>query len=404
VLLFVEVWMWFRVGLLNSWLFPWGVLLNSLVTCGIMCCAEGEGPMNRILAFPLFPWLGVRVYGLYLVHWPVFRFLTDRQIHVGFWELFAIRVAVTITISELIYRVVEDPVRRGTLWKGWRVGAYSAALLVAALGFGWIGRSTHIDRIVDVDYIQLQRQNLLSTPVNGPEAPQRSTVDPTLPARVLLVGDSQSYTVGSGMQTWATQHGVEVRFDPGVGCGIGGVTPIRYLGREKGEQEGCAAWEQTRPEIVRRYNPQVVMIVGGLGDLSDRRLSDGKWHHIGEPYYDDWLKAQMQTFVSEMTSTGATVVWCSHPDVRVPYQAGATGQPPFAENDPTRMARYNALIQEVAASNPHVVFADFSAAVRAMPGGEFDPALRPDGTHIDMSKAPQLVRFVADQIAHAVAH
>ena len=398
-----EVWMWLRVGFLTSWLFPYGVLINSLVTCAIMAFAEAEGVMTNLLGFAPLRWLGVRVYGLYLVHWPVFRFITSRQIDVGALPLFAIRLAITLSISETIYRVVEDPVRRGKLWKGWRIAWYCGALLLVALTAGWFGRSTKADRIVDIDYIKLQRENLLGTPINGPESPQRSSVDEALPARVLLVGDSQSYAVGAGMHDWGVDHGVEVRFDPGVGCGIGGVTRIRYLGVEKAEQEGCAAWEGTRAEIVKRFNPQLVLIVGGLGDLSDRKLPDGRWHHIGEAYYDDWLRGQMASFAQEMTASGATVVWFTHPDVRVPYQAGATGTPPFPENDPARMARYNALIEELARSTSHVRVADFNAAVRALPGGQFDPNLRPDGTHIDMKKAPELVTFVAEQIAHAVA-
>jgi peptidoglycan/LPS O-acetylase OafA/YrhL len=403
VVLAFEVWLWIYVGLLTTWLFPWAVLASSLATCVIMGFAEARGAMTTLLSFTPFRWLGVRVYGLYLVHWPVFRFITPRQLDVGPLALFTVRMVVTLVISESIYRLIEDPVRRGQLWKGSRVWTNCAGLLVVALVAGWFGRTTNAQQIVDTDYIALQRENLLGTPVNGPDAPVRSSVDPTLPARVLVVGDSQSFSVGSGMQQWATANGVDVRFNPGVGCGIGGVTPIEYLGVDKDEQEGCAAWASTRAEIVTRYNPQVVLVVGGLGDLSNRRLADGKWHHIGEPYYDDWLRSQMAAFVDEMTATDATVVWFTHPDVNVPFQAGATGQPPFTENDGDRMARYNAMITEIAATDDRVEVADFAAAVRAVPGGQFDLDLRPDGTHIDMSKAPELVEFVAGQIARAVS-
>ena len=365
--------------------------------------AEARGAMTNVLSFAPFRWLGVRVYGLYLVHWPVFRFITSRQLDVSPLLLFTVRVAVTLVISETIYRLIEDPVRRGQLWKGSKVWTYCAGLLIVALVAGWFGRTTNAQQIVDTDYIALQRENLLGTPVNGADAPTRSANNPALPARVLLVGDSQSFSVGAGMQEWAATNGVDVRFNPGVGCGIGGVTPIEYLGVDKDEQEGCAAWASTRAEIVVRYNPQVVVVVGGLGDLSNRRLADGKWHHIGEAYYDEWLRGQMAAFVDEMTATGATVVWFTHPDVKVPFQAGATGQPPFAENNVERMALYNAMISDLAAVDERVEVADFAAAVRAVPGGQFDLDLRPDGTHIDMSKAPELVTFVADQILRAVA-
>ena len=397
-----EVWLWVYVGLLTPWLFPWAVLASSLATCVIMGFAEARGAMTTVLSFAPLRWLGVRVYGLYLVHWPVFRFITPRQLDIGPLALFTVRIAVTLVLSETLYRLIEDPVRRGKLWKGSRLWTYCAVLLVVALVAGWFGRTTNAQQIVDTDYIALQRENLLGTPVNGADAAVRSTLQPSLPARVLIIGDSQSFSVGAGMQQWAAANGVDLRFNPGVGCGIGGVTPIEYLGVDKQEQEGCAAWASTRAEIVSRYNPQVVIIVGGLGDLSNRRLADGEWHHIGEAYYDTWLRGQMAAFVDEMTSTGATVVWFTHPDVKVPFQAGATGQPPFTENNVDRMARYNAMITELAAADDSVEVADFAAAVRSVPGGQFDLDLRPDGTHIDMSKAPELVQFVADQIARAV--
>jgi peptidoglycan/LPS O-acetylase OafA/YrhL len=393
-----EALLWWRVGLQTTALFPWAVAASTLCTCGIMAYAEAGGPLSDFLSFGAFRWLGIRVYGLYLVHWPVFRFINGRHLDLSSFWLFVVRMIVTFAISESIFRLIEDPVRRGKLWKGRRIAYYCVPLFIVALTFGVLGNKYKGDKIVDTDYIKLQQEQLLSIPVNGATAPTNSAIDPNLPARVLLVGDSQSFSVGAGMQQWGQDHGVEVRFDPGVGCGIGGVTPIKYLGIEKKEQEGCAAWAQVRPEIVKRYNPQLVVIVGGLGDLSDRKLDDGKWHHIGEPVYDDWLRSEMKAFVDEMTASGAEVLWFSHPDVKVPYQAGATGQPPFKENDPERMAQYNAMIKALAEEDPRVTFADFAAQVRAHPGGQFDKDLRPDGTHIDMKQAPELVTWVAQQI------
>jgi len=74
--------------------------------------------------------------------------------------------------------------------------------------------------------------------------------------------------------------------------------------------------------------------------------------------------------------------------------AGETGVPPFDESDPVRVDAYNALIESIAAADDRVEFADFAAAVRAHPGGEFEPKMRPDGAHIDLKYAPELVDWI----------
>ena len=45
-----------------------------------------------------------------------------------------------------------------------------------------------------------------------------------------------------------------------------------------------------------------------------------------------------------------------------------------------------------------VVFADFASAVKAHPGGEFESKMRPDGAHIDLKYAPELVTWLDQMI------
>ncbi len=183
-----------------------------------------------------------------------------------------------------------------------------------------------------------------------------------------MVGDSQSWVLSSGLEGWEAEHGVLLEPSPGVGCGIGENTPIRYLGIEQEERAGCTAWRETLPAIVEKLKPNVVVIVGGAADLSDRRLpGSDEWQHIGQPGYDEWLLDQMRSFGETMASSGARVVWFSNPDIDPQYQAGETGTPPFVEADPARMDRYNELIRQVADENPSIEFADFAAAVQAHP-------------------------------------
>ena len=95
-----------------------------------------------------------------------------------------------------------------------------------------------------------------------------------------------------------------------------------------------------------------------------------------------------------LSSGGSQIVWLSTPDVDPPFIAGETGVPPFDEADQKRSARYNELIQQFAEDDDRVVFADFASAVKAHPGGEFESKMRPDGAHIDLKYAPELVTWL----------
>ena len=43
-------------------------------------------------------------------------------------------------------------------------------------------------------------------------------------------------------------------------------------------------------------------------------------------------------------------------------------------------------------------YADFATAVKAHPGGEFESKMRPDGAHIDLKYAPELVTWLDQMI------
>lgn len=284
------------------------------------------------------------------------------------------------------------------MWRGKTFAVACSLLAIFGATFALLNEPSKAATLVDADAVATQQRALDSLPDLPPGAPSASAVDPSLPARVLFVGDSQSWALGSRLgELWGQANGVEIQPSPGVGCGIAALTPIRYLGKEyPNGRDGCAEWRDALPKIIAKYQPQLVVIVGGFGDVADRKLpGSNAWQHIGEPAYDEWLAGQMEDFVDEVTATGAKVLWLSHPHVRPPREAGTA---PYPEEDPARMDRYNELIERVAAGDGRITFADLATFAADRPGGEFDPAFRPDGAHIDLTVAPDLVAWLGDQI------
>ena len=75
----------------------------------------------RLLSLAPLRWIGMRSYGIYLWHFPVFM-LTRPQLDLPFdgAPLLAGRVALTFALAALSYRFVEAPIRRGALGRAWQ--------------------------------------------------------------------------------------------------------------------------------------------------------------------------------------------------------------------------------------------------------------------------------------------
>lgn len=413
---------WFKIGWQNQWgdrFFPWAVFFNGLITLLIIAYAAAGTGMCAFLSWKPLAWMGQVTYTIYLVHWPMFLVWESLRLDPNlprirvpgtdwvtvdhFW-MFVIKAASTMLVVTAIYYLLENPVRQRRLWKGRRLFVYLALLAVVgtALAFGGNNHRKSADDVMSTlseEALALQQEALAGLPELPPDAPAVSAIDAALPARIMMVGDSQSWVLASGLDDWEAANQVVIYPSPGVGCGIGENTPIKYLGVEEDVRAGCTEWRNALPPIVAKLRANLVIVVGGTADLSDRRIPGVEgWSHIGEPAYDKWLFEQFEQFIDVMASSGSQIVWLSSPNVDPPYIAGETGVPPFEEADPVRAARYNELIEKFAEEDDRVVFADFASAVRAHPGGEFEPKMRPDGAHIDLKYAPELVTWLDQMI------
>jgi peptidoglycan/LPS O-acetylase OafA/YrhL len=107
----------------QPWLYRGGFLLVDLATAAaIMAVARPGAPVcQTLLGIAPLRWVGERSYSIYLWHWPVFV-LTRPGLDVPLsgLPLFMARLAITLILAELSYRLVELPVRRGAIEHAWR--------------------------------------------------------------------------------------------------------------------------------------------------------------------------------------------------------------------------------------------------------------------------------------------
>ena len=94
-------------------LFRGGFLITSIVTAIVIACVvTPNSNLNSILGLAPFVWVGKRSYGLYLWHWPVFQLTRERvDVDISGWELFAVRMFVTLVLVEISYQCIERPIR-----------------------------------------------------------------------------------------------------------------------------------------------------------------------------------------------------------------------------------------------------------------------------------------------------
>ncbi|MEO8362835.1 MAG: acyltransferase family protein [Ilumatobacteraceae bacterium] len=102
-------------------LYRGGFLLVGLGSIAVITAAvyPGRSLTHFILDFRVFRWIGLRSYGLYLYHWPIFQFyrhFAGKPLNAG---EFGGLMLVALIVTGLSYRYIEMPVRTGALSAWW---------------------------------------------------------------------------------------------------------------------------------------------------------------------------------------------------------------------------------------------------------------------------------------------
>lgn len=133
-----------------------GLLLVDAATLLILVSSfQGGGSLDRLLALKPLAWIGQRSYGLYLWHWPIFKLVSPHREGLA-WM--ALRWALAFLVTELSFRFVEAPFRKGlrralaTAWSRSRLLTLAATSALALLLFG--GGAALASRPVYVDEVR----------------------------------------------------------------------------------------------------------------------------------------------------------------------------------------------------------------------------------------------------------
>ena len=413
VALAVVLVMWARTPLTASWLYRGGLVLHAaLVVVVILAAVQSGGPVRRLLGLAPLAALGRISYGVYLFHWPILWWVTPERLHLGPAASLAVQSALTVGLAVLSYHLVEQPIRHGHRVTSWR----RPVVLVAAIAAVAVGAAFLPDP--DPAAIIAVGNNPRLVVPTGPTTPPSSAAEPAAepatgaattvattvpppPLKVMVIGDSFGDSIVMGLQKWGMTTGKMAVLDATItGCGFGRGGRNKGVGYNRPWTEECRARDATVARDLAEFDPDMVLLAGGMWDVTDRLVPGiGRWTHIGDPAYDRYLTGELQHMADLAASQGATVVWANSPHWNpVPGSVIFMGEPPYSESDPARADRFNEVLAAALAERPGVRILDLASWMRAQPGGELDPSLRVDGVHFTEASTDTAAAWIGPQL------
>jgi hypothetical protein len=329
-------------------------------------------------------WLGSRSYGLYLWHWPINLALTSALIGFGGWPLIVVKCLATGAITELSFRVVERPIRSGR-WSR-RGGAWILPIGLTLSSFVCLLAITLPEdstKPFDFEQVAKQLDDLENTATSTAPPNTATTGNGPAPIRVGVFGDSLALMVRLGLG--GDQRIILTAGSAKLGCPLGRTGDVRGSGATgdrpggqiypvKAECDWTGVWHDTA--VTTSMDVAVVLI--GYWDIGGRRIPmlGNSWTTIGEPTYDDWLESEIAAVADELHANGGVdnIVWLTLP--------GIAGEPVD-----TRVAAWNALVEQAASTRPWITIADFAGYLRDSGN---DTSSRPDGIHLTVEASKEL--------------
>ncbi|MFC0002768.1 acyltransferase family protein [Micromonospora siamensis] len=377
-------WLWATANGGDPWLYRGGLTLAALAVAAVIAHATVSpgGPTARLLALPPLVWTGRISYGLYLWHWPLFQWCDAERTGLTGPALLAARCALTLAVAVASYLLVERPIRRARRLP--RVAAALAGAAVAAVAalavFGTVVPPVPSTPPAAIAWDATPTPDATAGPVAGSAAPtppvRRPGREPGRLPRVTFLGDSVSWSLASYLPE---QDRLAVSVRAVQGCGIARLPELRYVGGDHTNYPGCDTWDNRWWKSVDADDPDVAVILLDRWELVDRRL-DGRWQHVGDPAYDEYLAGELDRAIDIAGGRGAHVVLLTAPYTR---RAERPDGGLWPEDDAQRVDAWNRLLAD-AAVRKEASLLDLNR--RVCPDGEFTweaggVRVRSDGLH-----------------------
>jgi peptidoglycan/LPS O-acetylase OafA/YrhL len=369
----------------DLWMYSGGFLLLALSTAALIMAAvaPGGGMVARALSLPPLPAIGRISYGLYLWHWPVYIVLTSGRIGLSGTPLVLLRVAATVVVSLASYSLLEMPVRRGAFSGSrarWATGSAALVTVVAVVAVGAVARPP-------------------AEPSAGLVQVFAEPPDPDA-TRVLLVGDSAAFTLGSAFPYDELRPRVTLDALGVLGCGV-------VLGRPYAGDRGltrdpkCPGVFDDWRDKVTDFDPEVSVIMAGAWEVVDHQV-DGRVLRVGTDEYRRHLLQRLDEGLDILTRGGRSPAVLLGVPCYGRSRSAVDARIEDARSDVERTSWVDGVFREAAAAHAGVVtFVDLAAYL--CPAGRYvaelqGVPLRGDGVHFTAEGGRVLWHWLAPQL------
>jgi hypothetical protein len=339
-----------------------------------------------VLSWPPLTYLGTISYGMYLWYFPVFQVVDAARTHRTGLSLFAVRASVDIAIATMSYFLVEQPIRRGALFRSsgtaWVPRVRPLGLLTSALA---------VTLAVVVGTTAGSAASFAIPVSSARSSPSPSSSSPASPGvtRLLVVGDSTALTLGDDLPAAGAGWDTAIDEQGVIGCGVAIGPLLLDHGVAGAPGAPCDSatpvseqWPARLSGLVAADHPDVVALLAGRWEVTDR-IYDGQWTNILAPGFQSYVRDQLRLAVHIGTASGAHMVLLTAPCYSSGEQPDGT---PWPEDSPDRVRAYNDQLYAVAAEFPGQASVVNLNAIMC-PGGRFESAIdgvtvrAPDGVH-----------------------
>jgi peptidoglycan/LPS O-acetylase OafA/YrhL len=324
-----------------------GGFLVFAVLCGVIVAvlaARPETALSRGLGTRALVVVGLRSYSLYIWHWPVRVFITPTSGLHGF-ALFVVRLAVSVVLAEISFRLIEQPFRVGR--PAQRAGSRPAITYYAVMVVITIVLVVTVaapEPLPPTSLAQLGPAPTVPPPAKGhppPAQPQTLRVD--------VFGDSTGLVFGLGGAYNADKLGITVGGDASLGCSLVQTDHVS-AGRILKRPGYCNGW-QGRWQASMRKDPKArLAVMAGAWETLDQKAPDGSTVRFGTQAWTDLITSSVQNALTLLGSDGRTVNLFEVPC----YGAGDANDPIPERQDPERIAAVNDIFTNLARTMPHV--------------------------------------------------
>jgi peptidoglycan/LPS O-acetylase OafA/YrhL len=344
-------------GLYRGGLFALSAAVGLLVLA--VTVAPNRGAATALSWRPLRA-VGVVSYGLYLYHWPVFVYVSERTTGRAGFALFSLRCVVTATAAIASYLLVERPIRE----RRFRIAGRSQAVAGLAVVAGILALTTAlpVSRTLPTSPAAAAgpaegggpavRQPAGAVRDSPPGAPPAAAGGPATPGgaiRILGVGDSVGFTF---VYYWpvARTPGVTIDGTAALGCRLqDGV--VLEDGHVANPTNGCSDWRTTWAAKFRSFRPDVVVLFATEWEVFDSRV-DGHDVKFGSSQSDLAVRHYLDDLRGMVHSSGARLILVASPPITAPDEPNGN---PRHRGEEWRVAHLNALYRAYAAAHPEQV-------------------------------------------------